>query len=99
MNEWVVILDDDELSKKQLEVCKLLKPQLKGVIMCSDANMNEEASQVCKNVDYFPAFCNLNNNTCTYGVRTNLEELTELTQLAPQSHTTTQPPPQTHKLE
>lgn len=77
MNDWVVVVDDDAVSQRQMEVCKVLKPSLHGAIECHlDENVD---ATVCKEVRYFPAFCHVATNECVYGLRTTLEDMESLT--------------------
>lgn len=77
MDQWVLVVDDkDATSNEQLAVCKALKPPLRGVVVC-ETNTKEE---LCREVDMFPAFCNANTNSCTYGLRKSQEELDALLQ-------------------
>lgn len=74
MENWIVVLSDDDASKRQLEVCKELKPPLDGVVMCDRDNQ----SALCSEVRQFPTFCNKDTNMCTHGLRDTLEQLNEL---------------------
>lgn len=88
MEDWIVVLDEnDKLSQDQLNVCKAVKPTLKGVVMCNQ-NTNID---MCNQVDYFPAFCHTSTNSCVYGLRKTEDEFVELTKLVPPKRTESQP--------
>ena len=95
MENWIVVVDSDDVSKRQMDVCRALRPSLQGAVECHLPD-NAEAT-VCKDVKYFPAFCNTTSNECVYGLRTEQSDFDELiagSGASPQ--TTTQPvPPQT----
>ena len=82
MENWVIVLDEeDALSQEQLKVCKVLKPEVKGVVMCP----RHASPELCDHVDFFPAFCHTKSNSCVYGMRTTKEDFADLA--------TTVPPP------
>ena len=93
MDQWVVVLDADPVSRRQLEVCKALRPSLAGAIQC-DLSENEDA-KICTAVHYFPAFCNVTHNQCSYGLRATRAELEALTEFDLSPQTTPQDPPPT----
>lgn len=76
LQNWVVIVDSDPVSQKQLQVCKDLKPDLKGAILCQDPENDKSA--ICNTVERFPAFCHHTRNSCVYGLRPDAESLEEL---------------------
>ena len=77
MNNWVLVVDDDSVSRRQVKTCTELKiPDLMS-LDCSTSDNTE--SRVCNNVDYFPAFCNTATNKCHYGMRTTKRDIMELT--------------------
>jgi hypothetical protein len=70
---WVVVLDDDPVSREQREVCRALKPaQLQGAVLCSQP----ENKEICDAVDYFPAFCR--GTECVYGLRVTEADFAKL---------------------
>ena len=95
MNDWVVVVDDDAVSRRQMDVCKLLKPPLHGAIEC---NLDDNAeAKVCLDAKYFPAFCNVKSNECVYGLRTTMQDMEALVETpinAPSQRTTDPTPPQ-----
>lgn len=83
MGDWVVVVDSDEVSKRQMDICRQLKPALSGAVECNLPE-NAEAS-VCHQVRYFPAFCNTTSNKCVYGLHKTPEEFAALTSPSPPS--------------
>lgn len=87
---WVVVLDSDEVSQRQLQVCRATRPpELQGAIHCDDPD--NASNPLCTELDYFPAFCNVQRNSCVYGLRQtrdDFEQLVALTTTAPPTHTT-----------
>lgn len=76
MNEFVVVVDADPLSRRQLEICAALKPDLKGGIDCT---LQENSfADICFSVKEFPAFCHAPTNRCVYGLRTTKEHFEDL---------------------
>jgi hypothetical protein len=78
MDKWVVVLDSDPVSQAQLQVCRTHKPDLKGVILCKDEALDPSVSKICQDVNYFPAFCHVERNSCSYGLRSTAAELAAL---------------------
>jgi hypothetical protein len=76
MENWILVLDDDKFSNEQMNVCKILKPKLAGVIMCQEQNTSH--LDICNEVTFFPAFCNKENNACVYGVRETTKDFEDL---------------------
>lgn len=81
MQAWVVVVDSDDVSKRQMEACRALQPDLKGAIECDDAK-NAEA-EVCWKVERFPSFCNTVTNECVSGLRDTAEKFSELANYEP----------------
>ena len=77
LSEWIVVLDGDEHSQVQKEVCTKLKPDIKGWIDCTVTPEPE----VCKHITAFPAFCHEPTHSCVYGVRETAEEIHALPSL------------------
>lgn len=76
MDRWVVVLDqDDAVSQRQLDVCKSIRPNLKGVVMCTA----HHSPALCERVEYFPAFCEETTNSCLYGLRRTQADFDRLT--------------------
>ena len=92
MDKWVLVVDGDATSKKQVDVCRKHPVGLQGFIEC-DKPENEDA-RICSVVDYFPAFCNTETQSCIYGTRDSKEALLALTELVPSSQTKSTTPPQ-----
>ena len=93
MDEWLLVVDDDAASTRQLDVCRADKSKLGGYIECH-APENADAP-ICQAVEYFPAFCHRTQRSCVYGVRDTPAALAELTTLAAPPRTTPrQAPPQ-----
>ena len=87
MDSFVVVLDDDAISREQLRVCHALKPpQLQGAVLCSQP----ENKDICDAVEYFPAFCR--GTECVYGLRTTQEDFANLATLRAAPATTPAPP-------
>lgn len=84
MDDWIVVLEEkNRISQEQLQVCKALKPTLKGVVMCGETT----DVPMCHEVDFFPAFCNTHTNSCVYGLRRTEADFAELTKLVPTRYT------------
>lgn len=95
MQNWIVVVDSDDVSARQMQVCRALRPQLQGAVEC---NLPENAdAAVCRDVKYFPAFCNTTTNECVYGLRKEQSDFDELIAGSGASQRTTaqEPPPQT----
>jgi hypothetical protein len=101
MKKWVLVIDNDKVSKEQLNICMHLKPPLKGVINCSDKHNDESSQTLCKELDFFPAFCDTKTNICQYGIRETREEIWGLVNIDTKGSKQTQmqkiSPSQTHK--
>lgn len=87
----MLVVDGDSASKKQKDVCRQHPVGLQGFIECDKAE-NENAS-ICSEVDYFPAFCNTEQQSCVYGVRYSKESLLALKTLVAQEQTKSTAPP------
>lgn len=74
MNEWVLAINDDPVSRAQLDVCRQTKPALRGVVACHEA-VDHATRKLCANLRAFPAFCNDRSNECTYGYREDFTDL------------------------
>lgn len=81
MDEWIVVVDGDPVSREQLQVCHALKPALRGAVRCDDRDNGD--APVCHTVTHFPAFCHVPSNACVYGLRATATELDALPTLAP----------------
>ena len=75
---WVLLHRPDicEHSKRQVEVCKELTPNLKGGIQCDTAENRD--SEACGKVSAFPCFCNVETHVCVPGLRQTKEDLQRL---------------------
>ena len=91
MDQWVLVVDGDATSSKQMDVCRKNPVGLKGFIECNKPE-NDGAS-ICSVVDYFPAFCNTEQQSCVYGIRDTPEALLALKTLAPSTQTKSPEPP------
>lgn len=76
MDKWILVVDDDAVSRRQMEVCRAVRPGLKGFVDCSEEE-NRDAP-ICAAVDAFPAFCDEERSACVYGFRGTAEELAAL---------------------
>lgn len=92
MDNWVLVVDSDAASKKQVDVCRQHPVGLQGFIEC-DKPENKDA-RICSTVDFFPAFCNTAQKSCVYGVRDTENTLLALKTLAPSEQTKSTEPPQ-----
>lgn len=81
MDQWIVVTDSDAASAEQLQVCRAVRPSLRGAVRCDRAE-NADAD-VCREVERFPAFCHVPSNACVYGVRSTREELEALAAMVP----------------
>lgn len=90
MENWIVVVDADDVSKRQMEVCRALRPSLQGAVECHLPE-NAEAS-VCNDVRFFPAFCNTTTNECVYGLREKQADFDQLIAGSGASQRTTTPP-------
>ena len=82
MDQWILVLGEDDASREQLDICKALKPPLKGSVVCDERS--KEA--ICSEVPFFPAFCHTATNSCVYGVRTDRDAFDSLTTLTQSNH-------------
>ena len=85
MDNWVLVVDDDPTSTRQLDVCRRSRVEMGGFIECH-APENHDAP-ICQAVEYFPAFCHKTERSCVYGVRDTQSALEELTTLVPTPQT------------
>lgn len=92
MDKWVLVVDGDTVSKRQVDTCRKYPVGLQGFIEC-DKPDNQDAS-ICSAVDYFPAFCNTEQKSCVYGARDTEDALLSLKTLAPSEQTKSTEPPQ-----
>lgn len=81
LSDWIVVLDDDPVSRAQRQVCEAQRPDFRGAVQCDDAD--NARAPVCSAVEKFPAFCHVERNACVYGFRT---DFSELLQAAPPSN-------------
>jgi hypothetical protein len=81
MDKWVLVVDGDRTSKKQMDVCRKHPVGLQGFIEC-DKLENKDAA-ICSAVDYFPAFCHTTQHSCVYGIRDSEDALMTLKGLVP----------------
>lgn len=80
MDKWILVVDNDAHSNKQVEICKKEKPALYGMVDCSE--LDNAFVDICHSVTHFPAFCNVESRGCVYGVRETEEEFATLPKLA-----------------
>ena len=77
MEHLVVVVDEDRVSKMQLEALHGGPQELHGVLRC-DLFQNAD-SRLCHEVRAFPAFCHTAGkdvaSACTYGLRETPEAL------------------------
>ena len=76
-DQWIFIGDKScAHSETQIKALQELKYDIKGGIMCNEEkNKNIDA---CKQIEYFPTFCNTLTKTCVSGLRTTKEEFYKL---------------------
>lgn len=91
MDDWVLVVDGDAASKRQVAACRQHPVGLQGFIEC-DKPDNKDAS-ICAAVDFFPAFCNTAQKSCVYGVRDTESALLALKTLSPSEQTKSSEPP------
>ena len=79
---WVVVVGDDEVSRRQLEVCRTLRPpEVRGAIRCDD--LDNHLHPVCTSLPQFPAFCDATTNACApAGLRETAADFAALTPAA-----------------
>lgn len=77
-SKWVVVGDmvDCEFTQKQVKYLQDNKVPLHGAILCNDEKSKK--SSVCTELEYFPAFCNVDSNLCVSGYRSTSKEFDEL---------------------
>lgn len=81
LKDWILVVDSDRISQKQVRVCQRLQPGLKGVEDCSAEHHNES---LCNECPYFPSFCRENAEgdlRCVSGLRSTRDALEELGEL------------------
>lgn len=78
-----LVVDRDPVSQEQLKVCLAERPsQVTGVVRCDQPEHDQ--SSLCREVDFFPAFCHESDgrvDRCVYGRRSTPEEFAQLRQL------------------
>ena len=79
LRKWVLVVDSDAVSAKQLEVCQRIRPPLHGVVDCSGGAMNNE---LCHEAAAFPTFCHAKTKVCVAGLRLSEESFAKLGDLA-----------------
>ena len=80
LSKWILVVDSDEVSRKQMEVCQIIKPPLRGVEDCSLPGANEE---LCREVTRFPIFCHHVTKACVPGLRLTQSRFNQLEQIQP----------------
>ena len=79
---WVVVTSDDAFSQRQIEVCRRLRPEhVQGAVKCD--HIDNAHADICREAEYFPAFCDARRNECVYGLRDTREALDALKTIAP----------------
>ena len=82
LGDWILVVDSDAVSQKQLAACKRLQPKLKGVEDCTSETHNEK---LCSEAPYFPSFCREDEQghlQCVSGLRSTADAIEELVTLA-----------------
>ena len=77
-NDWFLVGDTNicPYSKEQIKICQNLNIQVKGAVLCNDAeNTNNPA---CLQVPAFPAFCHVEKNMCISGLRETTDSFEDL---------------------
>ena len=92
MDGWVLVVDGDPASARQMDACRKHPVGLKGFIECDKPD--NHAARICSEVEYFPAFCNTERRSCVYGVRDTPDALLALKTLAPSEQTKSTAPRQ-----
>ena len=87
LSDWIVVVDADEWSTRQRDMCKSTKPPLQGMVDCRD--IDNDLTPVCSQVTHFPAFCHVPTNSCVYGLRESTDSMQELLSLVSPSSTQT----------
>ena len=64
-DNWILVVDADPASRQQIQVCERDKPPLRAVKCDEASNANLD---ICKEVERFPAFCDVSRSACVYGV-------------------------------
>lgn len=77
LTDWIAVLDGDPVSDRQRDVCKTHCKELKGWVDCRTQDVEEK---ICFAVKQFPAFCNVQTDECTYGLRDTPEAIAALNQ-------------------
>lgn len=77
---WILVVDEDAYSRRQLEICKAIRPKLQGVEDCTRADANQE---LCRETKFFPSFCHVETKACVAGLRTTQDSFVELSRLKP----------------
>jgi len=93
MDRWVLVVDSDPVSQRQVEACRstgACQP-LKGAVRCDDAE--NASTPICHAVEYFPAFCDVNDSACVYGLRATEADITALAAASSSQRTTDPAPP------
>ena len=80
LKDWILIVDSDDHSKKQVDICKKERPKLYGMVDCSE--LDNSFVDICNSVTHFPAFCHSATKSCVYGVREGEEDFVNLSKLA-----------------
>ena len=75
MNNIILVADTETCpySKQQIDFLKKENIEIKGAILCNEPQ-NKDTS-ICKNIEAFPAFCNIQTNNCSIGLKTKLEDI------------------------
>lgn len=81
-SQWILVADTEvcPYSKRQIELCKQLDVQVKGVILCNDKG--NAANGACLRMPAFPAFCHVDKGVCVSGLRETAHALDELQRVA-----------------
>lgn len=93
MDQWVLVVDGDSTSSKQMDVCRKTPLGLKGFIECNKPE-NQDAT-ICSAVEFFPAFCHTEQRSCVYGLRETEDALLSLKTIVPSTQTKSPGPPPT----
>jgi hypothetical protein len=72
MDRVLLILDADEVSSRQRDMCKTVG--CPGLRFIDCALPENEHAEVCHHVEAFPAWCDEERKTCAYGYGATLSE-------------------------
>ena len=78
LDSWILVVDSDATSQRQVQICRELRPALRGVEDCSRPDANQ---RLCHETSHFPSFCHVDTRSCVSGLRTTTESFEALASL------------------